>query len=61
VLQNSIQGAKEIIMRAISVRILFACFIVVAGLVALGIGEKEIVMFCLGAAAGYIAPKPVQP
>jgi len=44
-------------MSAISVRVLFACFIVVAGLIALATGEKEICMFCLGAAAGYIAPK----
>ncbi len=45
-------------MRDISVRILFACFIVTAGLIALGIGEKDITLICLGAACGYIAPKP---
>jgi len=43
----------------VSVRILFACFIVVSGIIALfDPALKEIALICLGAACGYIAPKP---
>lgn len=50
--------------KELSIRELFACYIVVAGTLALFIpGGRDIALICLGAACGYIAPKaqPVTP
>lgn len=45
--------------KELSIRELFACYIVVAGTLSLFIpGLKDLALICLGAACGYIAPKP---
>ena len=46
-------------MKALDIDSLFACFIVVAGLVGMfaPISNEKVVMFCLGVAAGYITRK----